>query len=212
LRLGRGGDALVAFKEASARDDRALDDPVTLLAWARANARAHHVAEAVRAYRVLLPKATALPAHERAAAPFEAGMLTMSQGPDGLTVAIAMLRQARHDAQDALYAASVVALALALDRAGEHDEAASLLFVSTASKETFAEDSRAARALGDAGVPEEGDALAALALEASDPVGARAVWRRYLDGRAGKGAWAAHARAHENLVRSAAARPTRGAR
>src|SRR6188472_1472678 len=46
LRLGRPEDALAALTEAKRRDDRALDDPVALLAWARANARTNRLGEA----------------------------------------------------------------------------------------------------------------------------------------------------------------------
>src|SRR5205085_391712 len=42
LRMGKPAEALAALEEAKRRDDRALDDPVALLAWARANARTGH--------------------------------------------------------------------------------------------------------------------------------------------------------------------------
>ena len=35
LRLGRAEDALAALRDAKTKDDRALDDPASLLAWAR---------------------------------------------------------------------------------------------------------------------------------------------------------------------------------
>src|SRR5688500_7774570 len=46
LRLGQPKEALAALAAASKRDDRALDDPVALLAWARANARSGKLDEA----------------------------------------------------------------------------------------------------------------------------------------------------------------------
>jgi tetratricopeptide (TPR) repeat protein len=101
LRLGKATDALAALKEARTRDDRALDDPVALLAWARANARTGHFEEAAAAYRAALPRTSALSAPERSAASFEAGMIVMAQGPKGVDDAVAMLRQARREAQDA---------------------------------------------------------------------------------------------------------------
>lgn len=203
LRLGKPQAALDAFKEAVKRDDRALDDPVALLAWARANARTRHFDEAAQAYRAALPRTSALAAQDRAAASFEAGMIVMAQGPNGVDAAVAMLKQARRDSQDALQVASVVGLALALDRAGLRDEAKAVLAerVRDGAK-ALLKDSRVLEALGDAGVPEESDALLGMALEGLDAVGAREAWKRYLDGAGGKGPWASHAASHEGVVAS----------
>src|SRR5205085_4188859 len=101
--------------------------PVALLAWARANARTGHLDEAAQAYRAALPRTSALGASERAGACFEAGMIVMAQGQKGVDDAVAMFRQARRDAQDAMQVASVVALALALDRSAQKDEAKAVL-------------------------------------------------------------------------------------
>jgi hypothetical protein len=122
----------------------------------------------------------------------------MGQGPKSVDDAVAMLRQARRDAQDALQTASVVALALALDRAGQKDEAKAVLAARVRSdvKPVLA-DPRVTDALADAGVAHEADALVATALEATDGAGAREAWRRYVEGGGGKGPWADHARAHE---------------
>lgn len=197
LRLGKPADALAALKEARARDDRALDDPVALLAWARANARTGHLDAAADAYRAALPRTSALAASERSAASFEAGMIVMAQGPKGVDDAVAMLRQARLFASDALQLASVVALALALDRAGQKEEAKALLSerVRTDVKPVLG-DERVTDALADAGVAFEGDALQATALEGVDAAAARDAWERFLAGAGGKGPWAEHARAH----------------
>jgi tetratricopeptide (TPR) repeat protein len=205
LRLGRVSDAMSALQEASHRDKRAFDEPIVLLAWARTNAQLHRSSVAAQAYRDLLPRATALPGYERAAAAFEAGMLMMSQGPSGLEQAIALLRQARQarpSADDALEIASVVALALALDRAGDRDEAKTLLASRVAQAKSISHDPRTARSLSNAGIPEEGDALDAMVLEATDRAMARKAWQRYIDGasRVGgvgrAGEWVSHARAH----------------
>jgi tetratricopeptide (TPR) repeat protein len=198
LRLGKPADALTALKEARTRDDRALDDPVALLAWARANARTAHFEEAAQAYRAALPRTSALSAPERSAASFEAGMIVMAQGSKGVDDAVAMLRQARREAQDSMQVASVVGLALALDRAGQKEEAKAVLAerVRSDAKPILA-DARIADALADAGVAHEADALLATALEVTDPSAARDVWHRYLEGAGGKGPWADHARAHE---------------
>lgn len=202
LRLARAEDALNALLEAKKRDDRALDDPVALLAWARANARTNHLAEAAAAYRAALPRTSALSAQERSAASFEAGMTVMAQGPAGIDDSIAMFRQARRDAQDAMQVASVAALALGLDRAGLKEEAKAVLAerVRSGAKDTTLKpllaDVRVIEALADAGVAHEGEALLAMALEASDPTLAKESWRRYLEGAGGKGPWADHAREH----------------
>jgi tetratricopeptide (TPR) repeat protein len=198
LRLGRPADALAALKEARARDDRALDDPVALLAWARANARTAHFEEAAQAYRAALPRTSALSAPERSTASFEAGMIVMAQGPKAVDDAVAMLRQARREAQDSMQVASVVGLALALDRAGQREEAKAVLAERVRSDaKPILSDARITDALADAGVPHESDALLATALEVTDPSAARDVWHRYLEGAGGRGPWADHARSHE---------------
>jgi tetratricopeptide (TPR) repeat protein len=198
LRMGQPGDALKALEDAKKRDDRALDDPVALLAWARANARTGHLAEAATAYRAALPRTSALTAQERSAAAFEAGMTVMMQGPKAIDDAVAMFRQARLLSQDSLQVASVVALALALDRAGQKDEAKALLAerIRTDARPFIVGDSHVRDALADAGVPDEQDALLGLALEGQDVAGAKDAWRKYLDGPGGKGPWADHARDH----------------
>jgi len=207
LRLGSAPDAVRALEEARKRDDRALDDPVALLAWARANARTGRADEAVQAYRAALPRTSALSTPERSAASFEAGMIVMAQGPKAIDDAVAMLRQARREAQDALQTAAVVALALSLDRAGQREEARAVLAERARSdvKPTLAEP-RVASALADAGMTHETDALLAIALESSDPAAAREAWRRYLEGAGGKGPWAEHARTREGAASGPRAR------
>lgn len=198
LRLGKPTEALAALNEAKKRDDRALDDPVALLAWARANARGGHPEEAATAFRAALPRTSALAAAERSGASFEAGMIVMAQGQKGVDDAVAMLRQARRDAQDALQLASVVALALALDRSGQKEEAKAVLAERVrGDPRSFLADARVSEALANAGVAHESDALVALALEHSDPPAAKEAWRKFLAGAGGKGPWADHARAHE---------------
>ncbi|HVH44429.1 MAG TPA: hypothetical protein VM925_18880 [Labilithrix sp.] len=195
LRLGRPEDARAALDEAKRRDDRALDDPVALLAWARANARTGHLAEAARAFRAALPRTSALTAHERSSASFEAGMTAMAQGAAGLDDAVAMLRQARRDAQDAMQVATVTALALALDRAGQREEARAILAERPrVDARALVSDPRVVEALTDAGVLHESDALVATALELEGGAIAKDAWRRYLEGAGGKGPWADHAR------------------
>jgi tetratricopeptide (TPR) repeat protein len=184
LRLGKAEEALAALGEARKRDERALDDPLAGLVWARANARTGHPAEAVKAYRAALPRMSSASPQERAAAAFEAGMAVMGQ-PSAIDDAIAMFRQARRDAQEALAGASVLALALALDRAGQSDEARAVLADVHADTAAIVADPRVALALADAGCTAEADALIAIVS------GDASAWRRVADA---KGAWAEHAR------------------
>lgn len=198
LKLGKPVEARAALLEAKSRDERALDDPVALLAWARANARTGHDADAVLAYRAALPRTSALSSQERSAAAFEAGMIVMGQGPKGVDDAVAMLRQARRDAQDAMQMATVVALALALDRSGQRDEARAVIAERVRSDpRPVLSDPKIAESLADCGLPSEKDAIVAMALEGIDASAARDGWRRYLENGGGKGPWADHARQHE---------------
>lgn len=211
LRLGRDKDARAALEQAKTRDERALDDPVALLAWARANARTGQGDVATRAYRAALPRASALSAQERSAASFEAGLAVMALGDKQIDDAVAMFRQARRDAQDAMQVASVVALALALDRAGQREEAKAVIAERVRSDvRPLLADPRVTAALADAGAAFDAPALAAMALETSGDAGAaRESWRKFLDGPGGKGPWAEHARAHEASGGKPAAQPAR---
>jgi hypothetical protein len=135
-------------------------------------------------------------------------MSVMGEGPRSIDDAAAMLRQARREAQDAMQLASVVGLALALDRAGQADEARAVLAERVhADARPLLGDPRIVEALGDAGVAHEREALLAMALEPSDAPAAREAWRRYLEGAGGKGPWADHARAHESGGARRDARP-----
>jgi tetratricopeptide (TPR) repeat protein len=197
--LGRDAEAATALAEAKKRDDRALDDPLALLAWARSLTRSGRLKEASDAYRALLPRASTLTLADRAAASLEAGMLAMGRGPEGLEQGLPIFREALRDAQDLAQTVAVAALALALDRAGQHDEAATLL------SERLHGDPRALLSaprgrelLGPVGGAEI-DALTALALESRDPAAAREAWLRYADGNP-KGPWAEQARARAASV------------
>lgn len=198
LKMNKPADALAALQEAKKRDDRSLDDPVALLAWARANARTGHLDEAATAFRAALPRTSALSGTERGAAAFEAGMSVMGQGSKGIDDAVAMLRQARRDAQDQLQLAAVVAFALALDRAGQRDESKAVLAERVRSDpKPSLSDPKVAEALADAGVPGDFDALLAIAQETTDAAAAKESWKRFTDGAGGKGPWAEHAKQHQ---------------
>jgi tetratricopeptide (TPR) repeat protein len=194
-RLGRFAEARAALSAAHDRDDRALDDPAALLAWARALESAGEGSLARDAYRTLLPRAETLSLADRGVAYLGAGMLAMSRGPEGLGEAIAILRQARHESQDLLHAAASFELALALDRAGDSGEAAAVLAEEgTGDAGRVMADARVLEALGVAG-RKDVHATEALVLDAAGKHdAARVEWRAYV---ADGGVWTAHARASE---------------
>jgi tetratricopeptide (TPR) repeat protein len=191
--LGQKDAALEALREGEARDPGVLDDPTTLLAWARAVARAGRIADAVEAYRALLPRAASLSATDRASATVEAGLVALALGPAGLDDAIAALREAARDAQDDAETVAVLALALALDRHGDADEARTLLGARGRGdpRDVF-EGARGKEFASTA--PWEVPAIAAFALEATDPAGARDAWGQYLEAYPSS-PWAAQVRA-----------------
>ena len=116
--LGRLPDALAAFEDARARDARAFDEPVALLALARALAAGGRTADASGEYRALLPRASGLPVADRTCIATEAGLVAMQLGPASIDEATADLREALRTAQGEAEKFDVLALALALDRAG----------------------------------------------------------------------------------------------
>ena len=192
--LGKYADALSVLTEARQRDPRSLEDPPALLAWARSLARAKKQDAATEAYRALLPRATVLPTHDRVSAEIEAALVAMERGAPGLDEATASLREALREAQEEALAVAVLALALALDREGNSNESRALLGERARGDPRDAVASSRAKELL-AVAPGETRALTGLALESSDPVGARDEWQAAIDA-APTGPWAKHARAH----------------
>jgi tetratricopeptide (TPR) repeat protein len=195
-RLGRYPEALAALEAAKARDDRALDEPGALLTWARSLAESGRTAEALVAYRALLPRASSLVSSDRGRAYVEAGLVAMSTGPGGLDEAVAILRQASREARDIVQAVAVASLALALDRGGEKAEARATLADRGAAETRGALSDAQLRASFGSQVARELDAMKGLAMEGTDAPHAREAWQRYLEGAGGKGPWADHARLH----------------
>jgi tetratricopeptide (TPR) repeat protein len=195
-RLGRYPASLEELTEAKARDEFALDDPEALLVWARVQSFTGHTEEALRAYRALMPRASALGIGERGLVYVGAGMLAMSLGPKGIDESVSILRQARKDSQDVAQRVAAVALALALDRAGQKAEAR--LILSERPRDNvpaLLAEPAAIEAMG----PQwdvERDAIVAFALDGVDEARARRGWSSYLEGLGGHGPWAEYARAH----------------
>jgi tetratricopeptide (TPR) repeat protein len=197
-RAARWTEAYDALQGARARDERALDDPQSLLAWARVLARTGRVTDAQEAYRALLPRGSALASQERGAASLEAGLLAMARGPSGLDEAVAILRQARRDAQDATQTFAVLALALALDRAGEAEEARAVLAERVhADPRPVLADPRVKEVLATAAATNEGHAAAALALEGIDGKAAKEEWKAFVAGAPAGVPWLDHAKRHD---------------
>jgi len=194
--LGKYADALVALRDAKSRDERALDEPTALFALARSLASTGDAAAAHEAFRELLPRTSALPLADRSVAYLAAAMLVMSTGPTGLDETIAILRQARRDSQDLLRSAATLALALALDRAGDAREASAILAEEAiAAPKSILESTRVLDAMGRTGAVESA-AIEALALETlGKRDAARAAWQTYVAAVPG-GVWEAHAKAH----------------
>ena len=196
--LGRFPEARAALASASGRDDHALDDPAALLAWARALEATGDALGAQLAYRTLLPRAEVLPLSDRGVAYLGAGMLAMSLGPSAVGEAVAVLRQARHASQDLLRVASTFALALALDRSGDADEAAAVLADEGARDAARAlADPRVVAALGVSG-RKDVHAMVALAMtDSGRRDAARAEWRAYRAENGDAGPWSLHVRVAE---------------
>jgi len=195
LALGRLDEALAVLVDAKGREGKAFDDPLALLAWARALARTGRRNEASDAYRDLLPRASAFSKTDQATLALEAGLVAMTRGTAGLDDANAALREAlRESPEDDIRDVAALALAVALDRGGQVEEARALL-----SERLRGDPRRLVAANGAteaiAVAPAEASALVGLALEANDAAGAHDAWQTYLDG-APKGPWSEHARVH----------------
>jgi tetratricopeptide (TPR) repeat protein len=191
--LGRFTEAYAAFTEAKHRDARALDDPAALRDFARACARSSHAPEALIAFRALLPRADGLGSYQRAPTYIEAAFHAMNAGSANIDDAIAMLRQARREAVDALQPVATLALALALDRAGSREEARAMLDERAKAKaRDVARDPAVTTLLGPLAF--EGEAMAAIGLEA-DATASQAAWQRFVTAATGS-VWVDHAKAH----------------
>ena len=102
-------------------------------------------------------------------------------------------------------------LALALDRLGAREEARAVLLERPIANPWPTLSDARARQLLVAPVSEgETEALAAIALEATDPAGAKRAWQKYAE-TSPNGPWAAHARARAHAPGTPMAkRPEKG--
>ena len=188
-RLRRWDDAYSTLQAVRSKDPTALEDASALIAFARAAVRTSHPKEAAEAYHALLPRAVALPAAERGAAYVEAGLVAMAKGPSGIDEAIAILRQARKDAQDAAQTVAWLGLALALDRAGNREEARAVIGERGKVDARPALADAKARDVIASAFAHEIEAMTALSLEATDLAGAREAYKRYIEAAGAQGVW-----------------------
>lgn len=209
LALGDASEAMRAFDRAASIDARSLEDPVTMHAHALALRDLGRRDQALAVFRALVPRVDLLaPSSRRVEVLLEAALLAMADEarPPAARAdeAIAYLREARQRPGSPLAGDVLVALALALDRAGDRVQADA----------TLADVRRgSARPLGARylAAPEDGLALAALAAERFDAGAAAKQWEAFLGGHGGRGAWAAEAKARlERLRHGEAPAPKHG--
>lgn len=203
-RWGKYKEAYEAFEKARTLHARALDDAEALDDLGFVQVRLGKLDEARKTYRALLPRvagplglcAVGGECEAAGAAYLTAGMLALEQGKPGIDEAVAVLREARSKspASSSVRRVGTLALALALDRRGD----------TTQARELTSELSKTAGIPGDLPTElssrfpamEEGLALRAIGLEATEPTVALEVWRKYLTAGGDKRAWADHAKQH----------------
>lgn len=168
--------ALVAFEKARAMDDRSLEEPGAMQAFAVALFHAGRSEEALATYRALLPRVGLLDgADKRVRVLLEAAELSSARGAP-LDEVVAILLRARREPIREAKPRVLTMLALALDRRGESDRAETLLAEVDRAGGPVAVSAFASDALG----TKENEAALALAEEAGDPSGALRRWEAYL--------------------------------
>jgi tetratricopeptide (TPR) repeat protein len=203
-RWGRMDDAVKAFEKAKDLNARSLDDAETLDDYGAALLRLGKLDDAKRIYRALLPRVSGAQGlcgmknecDAAGLAYLTAGALALAGGTKALDEAVAILREARSKSElghDVRRVASL-ALALALDRRGDVDQAKELATDVAQTKGIPTEIS--GEILARLPMPEEGHAMRAIGLEASDAAAAVDAWKAFLANGGDKGPWADNAKAH----------------
>jgi hypothetical protein len=206
VRRGAVVEAWALFERARALSPKSLDAPATLHDFATCGLGSGHPAEALMAYRALVPRADLLGDRWEELSVFvEAAALATSVSKDSLAESIGYVTEARRRGTlPGMGDAVLAALALALDRAGRSAEAASV--AREAAGPSWLEAERAAEAGGKHSLlpalpPNEIDAMIAIVAEPGDRELALDRWQSYLASPAGKtGQFAAHARAHRDAL------------
>lgn len=203
-RWGRMEDAVAAFDKAKSLNARALDDAETLDDYGSALLRLGKLEDARRIYRALLPRVSGAQGlcgmknecDAAGLAYLTAGALALANGPKALDEAVAILRESRSKSElghDVRRVASL-ALALALDRRGDVDQAKELATDVAQTKGIPTEIS--GEILVRLPSAEEGHAMRAIGLEASDTSAAIDAWKAFLSNGGDKGPWADNAKMH----------------
>ncbi len=203
-RWGKYKEASEAFEKARALHPRALDDAEVLDDLGFVQVRLGKLDEARKTYRALLPRvagplglcAVGGECEAAGAAYLTAGMLALEQGKDSIDEAVAVLREARGKSPPTTNVRRVatLALALALDRRGDSGQARELTL--DLAKTSGIPNELPTELSGRFPSLEEALALRAIGLEATEPVVAVELWRKYLAAGGDKRAWADHAKLH----------------
>jgi hypothetical protein len=217
FRLGRVPEAWAVLAPFVDEKAAPLDDAPSLFDVARTALAAGALAEAERAYRLLVPRAALLGSRQiERTAVIEAASLALARGPDGIDEALGYLETARSIPLAGDHDLVLALTALALDRAGRSEQARAAAREAEGpwdleSELSAAERSRVAEAaLSPAGelTPSpaqvdpgrvmlvDGELHAAIAELAAgrDEALRRAHLRAFLASSAGRGPWAEHAR------------------
>lgn len=175
--MGTHEAARLAFEKARELDDRALDEPHALHAYAMALFRSGRAEEALAAYRALVPRIELLAgADRRARVLLEAAELAMALGPEHADLALPWLRRARREPLREAQPRVLAMLALALDRRGDAEQASVLL-----EEVRRLGGARAVGAFSSRAVDtREALAVQALVEEAENRRKAAELWERYL--------------------------------
>jgi hypothetical protein len=194
------------FSRARAISEKSLEAPGALRDYAVAALHTAHAAEALAAYRTLVPRAELLgDAREESAVLVEAAALVTAQGKSALSEALGYLGEARRRTKEPGMRDVVLAeLALTLSRADRKSEADGI--ASESSGPTWLEAERTRISQGKPStVPllpvGELDAMIAVLAERTDRDLAIERWQSYLASEAGKSSpFAAMARARKDAV------------
>jgi tetratricopeptide (TPR) repeat protein len=217
FRLGRVTEAWTLLAPFVDEKTAPLDDAAALHDVARTALAAGALAEAERAYRLLVSRAALLGSRQaERTAVIEAASLALARGPDGVDEALGYLETARSIPLAGDHDLMLALTALALDRAGRSEQARAAAREAEGpwdleSELTPAERTRVAEAaltptgeltpspahIGPSRIMlldgELHAAIAELAWGRDDALG-RAQWRAFLASSAGHGPWAEHAR------------------
>ncbi|MBX7197680.1 MAG: hypothetical protein K1X94_36880 [Sandaracinaceae bacterium] len=210
LALGDLETAAKQFLAAKSIDPRSVEDPSTMHDLARVLRKTGKKTEALAVYRALVPRVDLISSTERRVSVLleaaHASMAAVTVDADKgdkdplkaspLDEAIAYLREAKQRPATLLANDVALTLVLALDRAGEREAADAALADAHRTGARVRQSS-----LDYLSDSNERIALEALVQEGSDRAAAIKSWEAYLASSAGKGPWAATARARLDALK-----------